>query len=83
MSFTVLHKQTGEFYLLIHSKWGIFGREILGVHGSLHHRGHCLPGILGKQTLIQQTLEDLSSYLSVHLIHSKSVCSHIRNENVY
>lgn len=24
-------------YLLIDSKWGIFGREILGVHGSLHH----------------------------------------------
>lgn len=39
--------KTGECYLLIDSKWGIFGREILGVHGSLHHRGHCPPVILG------------------------------------
>lgn len=48
-----LHRQ--ESYLLIDSEWGIFGREILGVHGSLHYQNHCLPGILGKHRLIKQT----------------------------
>lgn len=51
----VVPSQTGECYLLIDSEWGIFGREILGVHGSLHYQNHCLPGILGKHRLIKQT----------------------------
>lgn len=41
---------TGECYLLIDSERRIFSREILGVHGSLHHHhhhGHNPPGILG------------------------------------
>ncbi len=48
--------KTGECYLLIDSKWGIFGREILRVHGSLHRHSLYLPGILGGQTLIKQNV---------------------------
>jgi len=29
----IVSEQTGECYLLIDCKWGIFGRRILGVHG--------------------------------------------------
>lgn len=41
-----LVRPTGERYLLIDSERRIFGRGVLGVHGSLHHR-HSPAGILG------------------------------------